>query len=394
MLDLEKIPEILQGVSMKEEKMRTLGSYSQLLKIAYELTDHPILKSWEHHEPIDLFAIDDFNSPGFKYFNRTLIERTITQAGYYSGLKSERGVITLCGKGIEYAIMELESFYTTANKLYHSTETELQEMGASVNYFRLSGAGKVSAAIKCFLEVCNDIISLVITHYIGDRLKKIETDEEKVKFLLRTKADFQQQQDQFTERVYNKIIGTIDIELNYHEKVKEHFDIPAELQEIVRQFLAEKKARVSSNKLMGFLIEERFDEFSQGLADLVMEIFSYHDIGVHEPEKVYHAFLLGVFNGFKDIYRLKSNKEAGNGRFDIMLIPDTLEYKGVIIEVKHAVSDKTSYIEKLLTAASHQIVENKYATELKALGHQSYLGFAAVFYGKQLYLRNEVHEII
>ena len=79
-------------------------------------------------------------------------------------------------------------------------------------------------------------------------------------------------------------------------------------------------------------------------SDLVLRVFSYHDLGGEEPERVYHCFLLGVFTEFKH-YQIQSNKESGKGRFDILLIPETLEYKDVIIEVKRSKTDKAEIIQ-------------------------------------------------
>jgi len=78
--------------------------------------------------------------------------------------------------------------------------------------------------------------------------------------------------------------------LGYHNEIRQHFDIPNELKEIVKQFLAQKQARVSSTKLLSLLLEDKLDDFCRDLSELVLSLFSFHDIGGQEPEKVYHAF--------------------------------------------------------------------------------------------------------
>jgi len=296
-------------------------------------------------------------------------------------------------KGIEYSIIIVEDFFITANKIYQRSEAELQQMGASVNYFRLTGAGELRASISYFMEICNNLIELKQKHLISDRLLKIGKDDDKVKFLLRNKADLFQHRDQFDEKVFNHVIEMVDIELNYYKDVKEYLDIPVELRDIINQFLSEKKARISNNKLLGLLLEEKFDEFCIELTDLILQLFSYHDIGGQEPEKVYHAFLLGVFNSFKDSYKLLSNKEAGKGRFDILLIPDTLENRGIIIEVKRSDVGTAETNNSLTEEALKQIVDNKYAIELKMLGHHQYIGMAAVFFGKNLFMKYQQYSI-
>src|SRR5271170_5662963 len=99
--------------------------------------------------------------------------------------------------------------------------------------------------------------------------------------------------------------------------------------------------------------------FRKALIELVLQIFSYHDIAGSNPEKVYHAFLLGIFNSFSESYRLISNHEAGIGRFDILLIPNTMNYKGIIIEVKKISQSDVPKIDDILKEALDQIVNKK-----------------------------------
>ena len=359
----------------------------ELLAIAYQLTNHPILGNWRGHDLVDLFCMRDFDAEKFKRFNRTLIERTITQSAYYCQVDTGHGVLTMASKGIEYAILSLESFYLTANKLYKSSEEELQRLSSGINYYRLTGPGELTASISYLMDVCNEMISLTLRHFISAQIKTLTTDEEKVKYLLRQKADLTITRDQFTDKVFQEVVGLIDVELGYHKQVNEYLDTTAELKAIVSQFFEEKKARISNGKLLTHLLEENFDAFCKDLSELVMHLFSYHDIGSQEPEKVYHVFLLGVLNSFKEFYRLESNRESGLGRFDIMLVPETLEYKAVIIEVKRSLTDDKEKISKMLDEALQQIASNNYAQTLKAVGHQEYFGLAAVFSGKELALK-------
>ena len=45
------------------------------------------------------------------------------------------------------------------------------------------------------------------------------------------------------------------------------------------------------------------------------------DVGENTAENFYHAFVLGMLVGLKDSYYVKSNRESGYGRYDIMLEP-------------------------------------------------------------------------
>jgi hypothetical protein len=54
--------------------------------------------------------------------------------------------------------------------------------------------------------------------------------------------------------------------------------------------------------------------------------FSFFDTGTHplersQPEKFYHGLVLGLISELRDTYEIKSNRESGYGRYDVMLIP-------------------------------------------------------------------------
>ena len=57
------------------------------------------------------------------------------------------------------------------------------------------------------------------------------------------------------------------------------------------------------------------------------------DIPSENPEKVYHAFVLGLLVHLKT-HRVKSNRESGYGRYDIMLIPRDISQAAAVIEFK------------------------------------------------------------
>src|SRR5690242_9501387 len=109
-MDFTIIPEALKHASPEQERPRNLRQMAELLKIAYQLTDHPLLKNWKGYEAIDFFNRQFFDVEKFKRFNRTIIERTISQAEFFASIESERGVLTMSSKGIEFSILTLESF--------------------------------------------------------------------------------------------------------------------------------------------------------------------------------------------------------------------------------------------------------------------------------------------
>ena len=86
------------------------------------------------------------------------------------------------------------------------------------------------------------------------------------------------------------------------------------------------------------------------LNDILLKSISYYD----NAESFYHGFLVGVLND----YELKSNREAGEGRFDLCVYPDTIQGTAVIIECKH--SEGVRYLKKDAEEGTEQIKEKKY----------------------------------
>ena len=58
---------------------------------------------------------------------------------------------------------------------------------------------------------------------------------------------------------------------------------------------------------------------------------SFFDAG---SEGFYHGLTLGLVALLDNHYIIKSNRESGDGRFDIRLFPRDLRYPGIIMEFK------------------------------------------------------------
>lgn len=124
--------------------------------------------------------------------------------------------------------------------------------------------------------------------------------------------------------------------------------------------------------------------------DIALATFSSFDVGKHfsqrsQPERFYHGFVLGLLVEVRDLYEIRSNRESGYGRYDVMLIPKTKENDGIILEFKVKESEEKT-LEKTVQTALAQIEAKKYDAELLELGvskeHIRHYGFA--FEGKKV----------
>ncbi|MES2200462.1 MAG: AAA family ATPase, partial [Chlamydiota bacterium] len=74
--------------------------------------------------------------------------------------------------------------------------------------------------------------------------------------------------------------------------------------------------------------------FTEMLQTLILNTMSYYDVPKDEPERVYHAFVLGLLVSLEETYEVKSNRESGFGRYDVCLIPKDPLGLGIILECK------------------------------------------------------------
>src|SRR5262249_14438451 len=118
------------------------------------------------------------------------------------------------------------------------------------------------------------------------------------------------------------------------------------------------------------------DTFSQIFQEFMLTSVSVFDVPAEDSEKIYHAFILGMLIGLKDTYEVKSNRESGLGRYDVMLIPKNAHDLGIIMEFKKIGRFEKSDLETAVQSAMKQIEERQYVQELLARGVQRILFIA------------------
>jgi len=137
--------------------------------------------------------------------------------------------------------------------------------------------------------------------------------------------------------------------------------------------------RLMLNSLTNGDIETFDDIFSV----IVEKSLSYFDVGGNEPEKFYHAFVLGMMLSLSGEYEIRSNRESGFGRYDILMIPADKKKKGVIIEFKKVNEKRGETLETACEAALRQIGGKNYIRELEALGVADFIELGIAFKGKE-----------
>ena len=150
----------------------------------------------------------------------------------------------------------------------------------------------------------------------------------------------------------------------------------------------------SYNNFISALIQGNLKQMNIYMNEVALETFSSFDTGKRisprtQPERFYHGFVLGLLVELREEYQLKSNRESGFGRYDVMLIPHDKEKNAIILEFKVFDKDEESDLNDTAQAALKQIDDRQYDTELLSLGFPKdrirHYGFA--FEGKKVLIR-------
>lgn len=105
-------------------------------------------------------------------------------------------------------------------------------------------------------------------------------------------------------------------------------------------------------------------------------------------ENFYHGFMLGVCALFGNSY-VTSNRESGDGRYDIALSPKVNNLPGIIIELKAEKNCNENELQELAKTALKQINDKKYDTELKSKGVKTIYKYGVAFSGKHVAVEAE-----
>ena len=105
-------------------------------------------------------------------------------------------------------------------------------------------------------------------------------------------------------------------------------------------------------------------------------------------EGFYHGMMLGLCAMLSNRYQVRSNRESGLGRFDIMLLSNVKSMPGFIYEFKFTRDEKTD-LEALAQEALTQINDKKYDTELLSAGIKNIVKIGIGFRGKNAVVRSK-----
>ena len=112
------------------------------------------------------------------------------------------------------------------------------------------------------------------------------------------------------------------------------------------------------------------------ISEQLFHTISYYDYA----ENFYHGFMAGLLVNIGG-YLVRSNRESGNGRPDIVMTESKFRGRAMILELK--ISDTITDMEKKCVEALTQIEEQKYESSLEEDCFQPILKYAICFFKKR-----------
>ena len=144
--------------------------------------------------------------------------------------------------------------------------------------------------------------------------------------------------------------------------------------------------RTTANKIAESLYANDYKKLQSVIGEYMDKSISFFDGGA---EGFYHGLMLGLIALMDNQYKIKSNRESGDGRFDVSLIPREKRYPGIILELKWKEKLSDVELEKWSNEALKQIGELRYDSEMKEDGITEILKFGIAFSGKKVCVRTE-----
>lgn len=204
---------------------------------------------------------------------------------------------------------------------------------------------------------------------------------------------------------YLKVV-TVNVDVDGNEEcclAIPNKEIESLYKRLIREWLSGSRGLVWYEKFLTALTTGRIADFELMLQEVIKERVSYFDTGKStnkkayiatlssakkwernwkKQENFYHTLMLGIMVGLKDTHEVRSNRESGDGRYDLQIAPKNPKELGIIMEFKAA--ETKEKLEEKAKEALQQIKISAYSTELCARGITNICSMGIAFSGKAI----------
>lgn len=144
--------------------------------------------------------------------------------------------------------------------------------------------------------------------------------------------------------------------------------------------------RATANKIAESLYARDTKKLQDGIEEYMKNSISFYDAGA---EGFYHGLVLGLIALMDNQYRIRSNRESGDGRYDICMIPRDNKYPAILMELKWNKEQNEENLDALSAEALNQIYVKGYDAEIRTEGIADIIKFGIAFSGKKVKIRTE-----
>ena len=232
----------------------------------------------------------------------------------------------------------------------------------------------------------NDIVMQYITHGDSQMRQDFDTLMNKKSIVKEIKPELTYREMDNLNNIYSfllftgylKIVEVVDIVNDRYELKIPNEEVRKVYRNQFNEYFKEVK-KAERPIFIQAMLDGNLEKIKKVLNKILSVSVSYYD----NKESFYHGFLVGMFQGI-DGYTVISNKESGEGRFDIVLLPDDIDQKAINIECKHVQSLRL--LREAAKQGAVQIQDKRYEEMVENEGYESYIGYGISFCKKHCYV--------
>ena len=277
----------------------------------------------------NLVVYSVIDKPYSQYYGFT--EQEIKQMLEYYNLQDNFETIKTWYDGYLYGNQEIYNPWSVINYVKALIHDDTAQ---PLPYWSNSSSNNIirKLIVESSVEIKNDIENLVngevITKPLYENMtyKEMETDKPTIwSFLLHT--GYLKLLKSFRNDGGTQLMGNFSIP---------NFEILTIFNDEIQHWISDILRKNDNTYILNAMLEKNPKLLEKHINDWLYKTISYHD--AKERESFYHGLLLGLFSNFEN-FKVVSNRESGNGRFDIML-KDYQYNNAIILELKVADTKK------------------------------------------------------
>ena len=332
----------------------------------------------------------------------------VSKENLFSGLNNPMVNTVLDDKYSEYfgftedEVREMAAYYNRTEEMdeirfwydgYHFGNTEIYNPWSVTNYFASGGQAKPFWANTSDNEIIREILT-GLTPEIADDLAKVMQGEE-----IHASLDMEVVYPRMTDgndTIFSFLllagyltpagkpeeteIGTFASLRLPNAEIKRIYNT-----EILSWIRTQKQGNIISEIEKAVYLSDA-KRLQEALRKYMITCISFYD---GAAEGFYHGMVLGLVASLSSKYYIRSNRESGEGRFDLQLEPKDKVLPGILMEFKAIpISDKDK-LSELAEEALVQTEDKNYRRDLEDRGISDIVRYGIAFSGKNVEVRIE-----